>query len=64
MHNLSKNSVIHSTVISWNKLDLTIWNPKSFGIFKKIFLKELDANQTVFMTAIIIKGSDLTRKFR
>ena len=37
-HNLFKNTFFPSTIIEWNKLDLTIRNAESFGIFKRNIL--------------------------
>ena len=33
-HNFSRNTSFSSAIIQWNKLDPTICNAKSFGIFK------------------------------
>ena len=38
-HKFFKNSFFHSTFIEWNNLDPTLWNSKSFVVFKNSTLK-------------------------
>ena len=38
-HNFFKNTFFPSAIIEWNKLDPTIQNAESFGIFKSHILK-------------------------
>ena len=38
-HKFFKNTFLPSAIIEWNKLDPTIWNGESFGIFKSNILK-------------------------
>ena len=55
-HNFFKNTFIPSTIIEWNKLDLTIRNAESFGSFEKISSNLLDPPQEVLLTVITTKG--------
>ena len=43
------------TIIEWNNLDSNLLNSENFDIFKIIFLNLSDPNQTVFLTATILK---------
>ena len=56
-HNF-KNSFFPWSIIEWNNLDPNLLNSGNFGVFKKIFLNLLDPNQTILLTAAILRGLD------
>ena len=65
-HNFYKNSFFSSLIIEWNNLDPNLCNSvqrnlcnSEILVFSKIiFLNLLDPNQTVFLTAAILRALD------
>ena len=59
-YNFFKNTFFPSVIIEWNKLDVTIRNADSFGIFKSNILKfiTVDSHQEVFLTVTTTKELD------
>ena len=55
-HYFYKNSFFPSSIIGWNNLKFAI--QKMLVISKIIFLNLFDSNQTVFLTAAILRGLD------
>ena len=53
-HNFFKNTFFPSATIEW-KLDLTIWNAESFGIFKSNILKFIRSTARIFLAVIPIE---------
>ena len=59
-----KNAFFPSAIIEWNKLDPTIWNAKSFGIFKSDILKFIRPTTSSCFNCCIHKGIRLTTRLR
>ena len=57
-HNFFINSLLPSTVIEWNNLDLKIRNSKTFSAFKKSILKFIRPSQILFSIVTVLKESN------
>ena len=57
-HNFFQSAYFPSINIEWNKLDPTIRNAESFGIFKSNIRKFIRSTPFDFFPVIIIKESD------
>ena len=62
-HNFFKNSFFSSTIIEWNKLDVTLQKCDSFNVFKKEILKLIRLSSNSFIIATILLGSNILQKF-
>ena len=61
-YNFFKNTFFPSTVIEWNKLDLTIWNAESFSVSKHNILKFITPTQESFSTVTFTKAQPQRHK--
>ena len=52
-----KKNFFPSAIIEWNKINLTIWNADSFGIFKSNILKFNRPTRRSFLNIITTKES-------
>ena len=57
-HNFFKNTFFPSAIIEWNKLDPTIRNAESFGIFKSNIFKFIRLPKEAFLTVTTTKELD------
>ena len=55
--NFFKKFFFPSAIIEWNKINLTIWNADSFGIFKRNILKFNRPTRRSFLNIITTKQS-------
>ena len=63
-HNFFKNTFFPSAIIEWNKLNPTIWNAESFGIFKSNILKFIRPIPKRFFNCYNHKGIRLMTRIR
>ena len=63
-HNFFKNFFFPSTIIEWNNLDSTLWNSKSFVIFKNSILKFIRSSPSNVFNCNNYKGVRLITQLR